>query len=455
MTRVQFLNDLYHHLYGMTKEQVEQHLTYYAEMLADRMEEGMSEEEAVAGMEDVETIARRILEEEGLPYTPPDQRPVTPPAYPDASRLGGGGGGARAYQVPKRFGWRKALHISVWAVALAIAVFAAIGAVGRWRWNHYAGDYATESTPVPDWDTGEESLVEDTGWGDMDYLETPYYEGFEYSEGETYFDAQDITAIDIQWSAGTVFIQSWSESNFMVQEYAENELSERTRMETSLVDGVLTVRYRSNVGIGNVKGQKWLTVLVPEGLMSEISVNTASAAVQMNGLEADTLRALTISGDVAVTGCYAQASKFSSTSGCLRLRELEADRVEASTVSGDIDGIDLWSNDTVISSTSGYINLSMIDDMESIEVRSVSGDIWIWAAESIFQEIAVGSTSGDISISLPINHMGFTLDFNTVSGDLDVPGETTAPSSKNGTYVYEDGSCKITAETVSGNLRVY
>ena len=452
MTRVQFLNDLYHHLYGMTQEQAEQHLTYYAEMLADRMEEGMTEEEAVAGMEDVETIARRILEEEGLPYTPPDQRPVIPPSYPDASRLGGGGGGARAYQVPKRFGWRKILHISVWAVALAIAVFAAIGAVGRWRWNHYAGDYATESTPVPDWDTGEESLVEDTGW---DYLEAPYGEGFEYTEGDTQIDVSDVNTIDIQWSAGVVYVQSWNESNIMIQEYAQSELSERTRMETSLVDGVLTVRYRSNVGIGNVKGQKWLTVLVPEGLMSEISVNTASAAVQMNGLEADTLRALTISGDVAVTGCYAQASKFSSTSGCLRLRELEADRVEASTVSGDIDGIDLWSNDTVISSTSGYINLSMIDDMESIEVRSVSGDIWIWAAESIFQEIAVGSTSGDISISLPINHMGFTLDFNTVSGDLDVPGETTAPSSKNGTYVYEDGSCKITAETVSGNLRVY
>lgn len=131
MTRVQFLNDLYHHLYGMTKEQVEQHLTYYAEMLADRMEEGMSEEEAVAGMEDVETIARRILEEEGLPYTPPDQRPVTPPAYPDASRLGGGGGGARAYQVPKQSGWRKPLHISLWAVALVIAIIAAIGSVNR------------------------------------------------------------------------------------------------------------------------------------------------------------------------------------------------------------------------------------------------------------------------------------------------------------------------------------
>ena len=40
----------------------------------------------------------------------------------------------------------------------------------------------------------------------------------------------------------------------MVQEYAENELSDRTRMETSLENGVLTVRYRSSVGVGNVKG---------------------------------------------------------------------------------------------------------------------------------------------------------------------------------------------------------
>ena len=39
-----------------------------------------------------------------------------------------------------------------------------------------------------------------------------------------------------------------------------------------------------------------------------------------------------------MTGCYAQASKFSSTSGRLKLRELEADRVEASTVPAlDVD----------------------------------------------------------------------------------------------------------------------
>ena len=85
MTRAQFLNDLYHRLEGLTQEQAEQHLTYYAEMLADRMEEGMSEEQAVESMEDVETIARRILEEEGRSAV--SSRPPEPPAYPDASRI--------------------------------------------------------------------------------------------------------------------------------------------------------------------------------------------------------------------------------------------------------------------------------------------------------------------------------------------------------------------------------
>ncbi len=448
MTRVQFLNDLYHHLYGMTQEQAEQHLTYYAEMLADRMEEGMTEEEAVAGMEDVETIARRILEEEGLPYTPPDQRPVIPPAYPDASRLGGGGGGARAYQVPKRFGWRKALHISVWAIALAIAVFAAIGALGRWRWNHYA---ATDSTPVPDWDAGEEALVEDTGW---DYLEAPYDEGFEYTEGDTQIDVSDVNTIDIQWSAGVVYVQSWNESNIMIQEYAQSELSERTRMEIDLENGVLTVRYRSSMGIGNVKGQKWLTVLVPEGLMGELDVATTSAAVRMIGLEADTLRASSVSGDITVTDCYAQTSDFSSTSGMLILQTLESDQVEASTTSGDICG-NLWFDSARISSTSGDIDFTAADTTGSLAARTISGDIRIWTDSSPLQRVTLGSTSGNITLSLPLYEQGFTLDFKTVSGDLTVPDSTSRPSSKNGTYIYEGGGCEIEAETVSGNLEVY
>ena len=77
MTRAQFLNELYRRLGSMSKEQAEQHLTYYAEMLMDRMEEGMSEEEAVASLEDVDTIARRI--EPQSPGRPPPLFRSPPP----------------------------------------------------------------------------------------------------------------------------------------------------------------------------------------------------------------------------------------------------------------------------------------------------------------------------------------------------------------------------------------
>ena len=40
---------------------------YYGEMIDDRVEEGMSEEEAVAGLDTVETIRRRFIDEAPLP----------------------------------------------------------------------------------------------------------------------------------------------------------------------------------------------------------------------------------------------------------------------------------------------------------------------------------------------------------------------------------------------------
>ena len=67
MTRRQFLNDLYRRLGSLSTEEAEEHLTYYAEMLADRMEEGMTEEEAVAELGGTDRIIARILEEIPLP----------------------------------------------------------------------------------------------------------------------------------------------------------------------------------------------------------------------------------------------------------------------------------------------------------------------------------------------------------------------------------------------------
>lgn len=63
MTREAFLNDLKNALAGMKEEEIESVLAYYSEMIDDRVEAGMTEEEALNAMEPAETIASRVLSE--------------------------------------------------------------------------------------------------------------------------------------------------------------------------------------------------------------------------------------------------------------------------------------------------------------------------------------------------------------------------------------------------------
>ena len=60
MTKLQFLLALNNKLSGLPQDDVEQRLNFYAEMIEDRMEDGLSEEAAVADMGDIEEIATQI-----------------------------------------------------------------------------------------------------------------------------------------------------------------------------------------------------------------------------------------------------------------------------------------------------------------------------------------------------------------------------------------------------------
>ena len=63
MTKKQFLDRLGKSLNGLPQEDISERLTFYGEMIDDRAEEGLTEEEAVAGIGSVEEITAQILEE--------------------------------------------------------------------------------------------------------------------------------------------------------------------------------------------------------------------------------------------------------------------------------------------------------------------------------------------------------------------------------------------------------
>lgn len=61
MTKLRFLLSLQNRLSGLPQDEVEERLNFYSEMIEDRMEEGLSEDEAVAAVGSIEEIAAQII----------------------------------------------------------------------------------------------------------------------------------------------------------------------------------------------------------------------------------------------------------------------------------------------------------------------------------------------------------------------------------------------------------
>ena len=63
MRKQEFLSQLQKGLIGLPQEDIEEQLVFYSEMIEDRIEEGLPEEEAVAAIGPVEEVVSQIVAE--------------------------------------------------------------------------------------------------------------------------------------------------------------------------------------------------------------------------------------------------------------------------------------------------------------------------------------------------------------------------------------------------------
>ena len=73
MNKQEFLNELQCGLAGMPQSDIEERLTFYSEMIDDGVEEGLSEETAVANIGDVVGVISQILEESQQSKAPQEE----------------------------------------------------------------------------------------------------------------------------------------------------------------------------------------------------------------------------------------------------------------------------------------------------------------------------------------------------------------------------------------------
>ena len=66
MSRDAFIGELRHRMAGLPKETVERTVEYYSELIADSMEDGVSEEEAVSRLGSLDEIVTNVVKDTPL-----------------------------------------------------------------------------------------------------------------------------------------------------------------------------------------------------------------------------------------------------------------------------------------------------------------------------------------------------------------------------------------------------
>lgn len=167
-----------------------------------------------------------------------------------------------------------------------------------------------------------------------------------------------------------------------------------------------------------------VTLYVPAQYRGNIDVYSTSGKIDVEDVQADSLKVSSTSGALYVEGAKATSLDIGSTSGAVKADGGEYGDVHASTVSGAI---------------------SLAGRMDSVRASSTSGAVAV-LADAMPAMIDASTVSGAVMLQLPEND-GFTLETDTVSGGVNCDFALAHD-------MYKDGGSTISVDTVSGAINI-
>ncbi len=219
-------------------------------------------------------------------------------------------------------------------------------------------------------------------------------------------------------------------------------------------DGVLSIRQGNTAtssffflrGLASVD----VKLTLPRRFWDFIQISTDSGDLDVNeGLEVGQLSIHTASGDAKVRDAEFQELLFQTASGDLETDDLSGRTVQATSASGDIQLTGRF--DSVQAGTaSGEIEVA--GSAREVRCNTASGDVDV-QVDRVPEQLEASSKSGDCEIAMPDGE-GFTLQFSTVSGELDSEFQLVGPIGKrSGEAIYLDGGGRtFRVSSISGDI---
>lgn len=219
-------------------------------------------------------------------------------------------------------------------------------------------------------------------------------------------------------------------------------------------DGVLSVRQGSTAtsaffflrGLASADAK----LTLPRRFWDFLQISTISGDVNVDGgLEIGQLSIKTASGDAEIGYTEFQELIFKSSSGDLDTGHLSGRNVHAESASGDIQ---LTGRFDAVRASSASGEISLEGGVRELRCNTASGDAEV-RVDQVPEKLEMSSKSGDCEVAMPGGE-GFTLQFSTVSGELDSDFPLVGSIGKrSGEAIYLDGGGRtFRMSSVSGDL---
>lgn len=266
--------------------------------------------------------------------------------------------------------------------------------------------------------------------GDWEALTGPYEAVGVYTPG-----TEGINSLSVDWINGDVTVKPYDGDNFQITEFAQRELKENEKLKINTSAGTLTIKYKESGTVLRMP-QKNLEVLVPRTLcetFNKLSAESVSGAVTVESINAETLSANSISGDIKISNSVSRMLDLDTTSGSITVEFVQTDNITINSISGEILVSDSMANTLSCDTTSGDVGVSGAFD--STRFNSISGEMSLDNSAS-GATANTDSTSGSLRLSGSFSKV----DTNTMSGSISITSKTVPD--------------ELTVDTTSGSIKI-
>ena len=308
--------------------------------------------------------------------------------------------GVDTYSTVRRHGSVLGKIIITAICAVTIIATVAIVCTFSWLKTPFDGSFLTGIANIVDTVTGN------YGWWS-------YENEAAYTVGSGEVAADGITQLSIEWLSHNVTVEYYDGDTIAFSEPEQGNSDHQLRWLLS--GNELKIKYCKS-GLKWLKNNdfnnKDLTVYLPIGFsFNEMDIETVSGNITLKDVTANIVELETVSGNITVGGEYTDFT--------------------AESVSGNI-------------SASGSFTYIASETVSGIsEINAVTKPI----------KIECETVSGICKVDIPEDISGFTINYETVSGDI-LTNDFLVTRPEKRTLVYGDGSLTIEFDSVSGNFEI-